>query len=60
MDGGPHVCLIWFGDLIDMKQLTNGNDLNQDLYIRLAASDVGMFCFFNKARNVVFNIFVLI
>ena len=32
-------CVMWFGDLIDMKQLqTDG----QDLYIRMHASELGM------------------
>ena len=36
-------CVMWFGDLIDMKQLQTGK---QDLYIRMAASELGMHCHF--------------
>ncbi|XP_021294250.1 receptor-like serine/threonine-protein kinase SD1-8 [Herrania umbratica] len=32
-------CVIWIGDLIDMRQYTDGG--GQDLYVRLAASDLG-------------------
>ncbi|GLT37750.1 hypothetical protein SLA2020_120510 [Shorea laevis] len=35
-DGGTG-CLLWFGDLIDIRELTPGG---QDLYIRLAPSDM--------------------
>ena len=31
-------CLIWFNDLIDMAEFT---EVGQDLYIRLAASELG-------------------
>ncbi|CAL5405732.1 unnamed protein product [Camellia sinensis] len=31
-------CLLWFGDLIDIKEEENG----QDLYIRMASSELGM------------------
>ncbi|GKV15824.1 hypothetical protein SLEP1_g26573 [Rubroshorea leprosula] len=37
-DGGSG-CLLWFGDLIDIQVLTPGG---QDLYIRLAPSDMGL------------------
>ncbi|KAG5047175.1 hypothetical protein JHK86_016581 [Glycine max] len=33
-------CVMWFGDLIDMKQLQTGK---QDLYIRMAASELDSF-----------------
>ncbi|XP_062109355.1 G-type lectin S-receptor-like serine/threonine-protein kinase At4g27290 [Humulus lupulus] len=36
-DGGRG-CAIWFGDLIDIKQIPGGG---QDLYVRLSASEVG-------------------
>lgn len=43
IDGGQG-CLVWFGDLYDMKLLiTEPGDDEQDLHIRLAASDIGMF-----------------
>lgn len=36
-------CLLWFDDLIDMREFTEGG---QDLYIRMAASELGtlLFC----------------
>ncbi|XVE80252.1 hypothetical protein DITRI_Ditri14bG0124800 [Diplodiscus trichospermus] len=34
---GGHGCLLWFGDLIDISDFTEGV---QDLYMRLAASDL--------------------
>ncbi|XP_028191874.1 receptor-like serine/threonine-protein kinase SD1-7 [Glycine soja] len=53
MNGGPHGCLLWFGDLIDIRQLINEKGEQLDLYVRLAASEIGMhgFCF-NMACNV--------
>nr|GMC48628.1 G-type lectin S-receptor-like serine/threonine-protein kinase At4g27290 [Ipomoea batatas] len=35
ISNGEHGCLIWFGDLIDLRMLPG-----QDLYIRMAASDL--------------------
>jgi hypothetical protein len=36
-------CAIWYGDLIDIRQISNGYDANgQDIYIRMHASDLGM------------------
>ncbi|KAB2095886.1 hypothetical protein ES319_A01G071000v1 [Gossypium barbadense] len=35
--GGGHGCLLWFGDLIDIIEFSEGG---QDLYIRLATSDL--------------------
>lgn len=32
-------CLLWFGDLIDIREY---NENGQDLYIRMAASELGM------------------
>ncbi|EOY12731.1 S-locus lectin protein kinase family protein, putative [Theobroma cacao] len=34
---GGHGCLLWFGDLIDISDFTEGG---QDIYIRLATSDL--------------------
>ncbi|CAJ1961486.1 unnamed protein product [Sphenostylis stenocarpa] len=50
---GPHGCLIWFGDLTDIRQLINEEGVQLDLYVRLAASEIGMhgFCF-NMTCNV--------
>ncbi|KAG5255099.1 G-type lectin S-receptor serine/threonine-protein kinase [Salix suchowensis] len=36
IDGGSG-CLLWFGDLVDMRQI---NENVQDIYIRMAASDI--------------------
>ena len=36
--GGGSGCLLWFGDLIDMREFVN---TGQDLYIRMAASYLG-------------------
>ncbi|XP_057959278.1 G-type lectin S-receptor-like serine/threonine-protein kinase At4g27290 [Malania oleifera] len=36
--GGGSGCAMWFGDLIDIRQLSDGG---QVLYIRMAASDIG-------------------
>uniref|UniRef100_A0A2N9FE92 non-specific serine/threonine protein kinase n=1 Tax=Fagus sylvatica TaxID=28930 RepID=A0A2N9FE92_FAGSY len=34
-------CAIWYGDLIDIRQISNGYDANgQDIYIRMHASDL--------------------
>lgn len=35
---GGSGCLLWFHDLIDMKQIHHGG---QDLYVRVSASDIG-------------------
>ncbi|XP_054777218.1 G-type lectin S-receptor-like serine/threonine-protein kinase At4g27290 [Prosopis cineraria] len=43
LNGGPHGCLIWFGNLVDMKVLQTRVGPQQDLYVRLAASEVGMY-----------------
>ena len=46
--GGGHGCLIWFGDLIDIRGYNQENP-GQDLYIRLAASELSKctFCFYS-------------
>ena len=44
-DGGSG-CAMWFGDLIDIRQIAltgqDANSLGQDLYIRMPASEKGM------------------
>ena len=39
ISGGGSGCLLWFGDLIDIKGLAENG---QDFYIRMAASELGM------------------
>lgn len=34
-------CLLWFDELIDIRQIPNGD--GQDIYIRMASSELGMF-----------------
>ncbi|GMH11943.1 hypothetical protein Nepgr_013784 [Nepenthes gracilis] len=36
--GGGSGCLLWFGDLIDIREFT---DFGQDLYVRMASSELG-------------------
>jgi len=36
---GPNGCLLWFNDLVDMRKLT---DVDEDIYIRMARTEVGM------------------
>lgn len=40
----PHGCLLWFGDLIDIRLLISEDSAQLDLYVRLAASEIGMKC----------------
>ncbi|KAK7412244.1 hypothetical protein VNO78_03695 [Psophocarpus tetragonolobus] len=40
MNGGPHGCLLWFGDLFDIRLLINEEACQLDLYLRLAASEI--------------------
>ncbi|KAF8409419.1 hypothetical protein HHK36_005495 [Tetracentron sinense] len=42
--GGGSGCLLWFGDLIDIKEFNEGDSI-QDIYIRMAASEPGMYLF---------------
>ena len=39
ISGGGSGCVIWFGDLIDIRQVPGGG---QDLYVRVPASELGM------------------
>jgi len=36
---GPSGCLLWFNDLIDIKEMT---EADEDIYIRMAGKEVGM------------------
>ncbi|WVY94233.1 hypothetical protein V8G54_033321 [Vigna mungo] len=40
LNEGPHGCLLWFGDLTDIRQLINEEGVQLDLYLRLAASEI--------------------
>ncbi|XP_061368813.1 G-type lectin S-receptor-like serine/threonine-protein kinase At4g27290 [Gastrolobium bilobum] len=40
MNEGPHGCLLWFGDLIDIRLLLSEEGEQLDLYVRLAASEI--------------------
>ncbi|KAK7302654.1 hypothetical protein RJT34_13547 [Clitoria ternatea] len=43
MNGGHHGCLLWFGNLVDIKLLMNQEGEQLDLYLRLAASEIAAF-----------------
>lgn len=42
ISGGGSGCVIWSGELMDMRQYLEGEG-GQDLFVRVAASDLGMF-----------------
>ena len=44
-------CMLWFDDLLDMTEFNN--DRGQDLYIKIAASELGKFKFKLIAKNLV-------
>ncbi|KAF8024008.1 hypothetical protein BT93_F1265 [Corymbia citriodora subsp. variegata] len=44
--GGGSGCLMWFGDLIDMRALEEGNRV-QTLYVRVSASELGIHTYAN-------------
>ena len=48
-------CVIWTGELLDMRVYTGGS--GQDLYVRLAASEIGMFF---KFYFFLFNFFLVL
>ncbi|KAJ1376667.1 putative serine/threonine-protein kinase [Sesbania bispinosa] len=52
MNGGPHGCLLWVGDLIDIRQLINEEGVQLDLYLRLASSEIESTTTAGKRRNV--------
>ncbi|GLU09077.1 hypothetical protein SLE2022_259530 [Rubroshorea leprosula] len=45
-------CVIWFGDLIDLKQIQSAG---QDLYIRMSAADSGIGLLLVQPNNSVFH-----
>jgi hypothetical protein len=38
--GNGSGCILWFGDLVDIRQYTEDG---QDLYIRMASSEIGKY-----------------
>ncbi|XAR56608.1 hypothetical protein NMG60_11037156 [Bertholletia excelsa] len=38
-NGGGSGCIIWFGDLVDVRELTQ-NNVQQDIYLRMPASEL--------------------
>ena len=42
-------CLLWFGDLIDIRDFTQNG---QEFYVRMAASELGMDFSFSYLRNI--------
>ena len=54
VSGGAHGCLLWFGDLVDIRIPINevgGNEV-QNLFVRLAASEIGTFRFCFSAFSI--------
>ncbi|XP_022643034.1 G-type lectin S-receptor-like serine/threonine-protein kinase At4g27290 isoform X2 [Vigna radiata var. radiata] len=49
---GPHGCLLWFGDLTDIRQLINEEGVQLDLYLRLAASEIESTANASKRKNI--------
>ncbi|AES63662.1 putative protein kinase RLK-Pelle-DLSV family [Medicago truncatula] len=49
---GPHGCLIWFGDLIDIRLFISEDSLQLDLYVRLAASEIESTASASKRRKM--------
>ena len=47
--GGGSGCLLWFGDLIDIRDFTQNG---QEFYVRMAASELGMNFSFSCLRNI--------
>ncbi|WKA12322.1 hypothetical protein VitviT2T_029717 [Vitis vinifera] len=47
--GGGSGCLLWFGDLIDIRDFTQNG---QEFYVRMAASELGMNFSFSYLRNI--------
>ncbi|XP_045814807.1 G-type lectin S-receptor-like serine/threonine-protein kinase At4g27290 isoform X2 [Trifolium pratense] len=49
---GPHGCLIWFGDLIDIRLLITEDSAQLELYVRLAASEIDSTTSASKRRKI--------
>ncbi|KAF8414025.1 hypothetical protein HHK36_002024 [Tetracentron sinense] len=43
LNGDGSDCAVWFEDLIDIRQFTDSGDTKEELYIRMARSELGMF-----------------
>lgn len=48
ISAGGSGCITWYGELIDIKQFTDGA---QDLYIRVSASDLAQFSKISRGHN---------
>ncbi|KAF8408748.1 hypothetical protein HHK36_004816 [Tetracentron sinense] len=57
--GGRSGCLLWFGDLIDIREFTQAGDSIQDIYIRMAASEPELTDESNKKKKPVVVILVV-
>ncbi|MFS7943493.1 putative protein kinase RLK-Pelle-DLSV family [Helianthus anomalus] len=64
--GEGSACLIWFGDLLDIRVITEGNG-GQDIFVRIAFSELGnylllispnMYIYFNTKSNLHGLIFI--
>ncbi|KAK7331834.1 hypothetical protein VNO80_28575 [Phaseolus coccineus] len=52
LNEGPHGCLLWFGDLTDIRHLINEEGVQLDLYVRLAASEIESTANASKRRYI--------
>ncbi|KAL2341983.1 hypothetical protein Fmac_009923 [Flemingia macrophylla] len=52
LNEGPHGCLLWFGDLTDIRLLINEEGTQLDLYVRLAASEIESTSNASKGRKI--------
>ncbi|XP_028204119.1 G-type lectin S-receptor-like serine/threonine-protein kinase At4g27290 isoform X1 [Glycine soja] len=54
LNEGPHGCLLWFGNLIDIRLLITEEDAGGqlDLYVRLAASEIESTANASKRRKI--------
>jgi hypothetical protein len=54
---GGSGCVMWFGELVDIRSYSDGG---QDLFVRLAASEIGMFLFLSFNYSLImFFVFLL-
>lgn len=55
ISNGGSGCVMWVGELLDVRSYPSGG---QDLYVRLAASDVGMFLLNSDSAFSLFHVHV--